>query len=60
MSNKKDEYVVIPVEWLYSKIKECSTKIVEYGSSEYFIPQVMILNEIIREFTVEENKEEDE
>ena len=56
-SNNKEGYVVIPVEWLNDRIKECSTKIVEYGAPEYYIPQVMLLSEILREFTVEPSKE---
>ena len=57
MSSNKDEYVTIPVEWLHDRLKEYSKKIMEHGSSEYFIPKIMLINEIIKEFTVNPEEE---
>lgn len=45
-----EEVLIIPVKDLESRIKECSRRIVEYGAPEYYIPQIMILTELLKEY----------
>jgi hypothetical protein len=47
---KSNRVLKIPLDWVNDRIRECSSRILAYGSADYYVAQIMILNEILKEF----------
>lgn len=59
MAQKRTDRVLeIPLDWLNDRIRECSSRILAYGSADYYVAQIMILNEILQEFDKDGNEQQ--